>query len=87
MSSVGTVKSPSPVPISVTGVPRLNSKVEVSFASKLLTEEIQKQQGQENSRIKGLIVKEVRKQGKRELLAAQDQLIFEHIWLTDVPFS
>ena len=66
-----TTKSPSPVPVSLGGGggsgpgggPRLNS---VSFASKLLTEEIQKQQGQENSRIKGLIVKEVRKQGKRE---------------------
>ena len=37
-----------------------------SSASKVLTEELQKQQGQENSRLKGLIVKEVRKPGKSE---------------------
>lgn len=37
-------------------------------ASKVLTEEIQKQQGAENSRLKVLIVKEVRKPGKSKYL-------------------
>ncbi len=38
-----------------------------SYASKVLTEELQKQQGVENSRLKSLIVKEVRKPGKSKL--------------------
>jgi hypothetical protein len=36
----------------------------MSSASKVLTEEIQKQQGQENARLRILIFKEVKKQGK-----------------------
>lgn len=42
-------------------------KPEISSASKVLTEEIQKQQGQENTRLKILIFKEVKKQGKSKL--------------------
>ena len=41
-------------------------KPEMSSASKVLTEEIQKQQGQENARLRTLILKEVKKQGKSE---------------------
>ena len=41
-------------------------KPEISSASKVLNEEIQKQQGQENTRLKTLIFKEVRKPGKSE---------------------
>ena len=37
-----------------------------SYASKVLTEELQKQQGVENTRLKSLIVREVRKPGKSE---------------------
>ena len=48
------VKAPSPLP---------NARV-MSSASKVLTEEIQKQQGQENARLKLLIFKEIRKPGK-----------------------
>ena len=44
------------------------SGLKSSSASKVLTEEIQKQQGQENSKLKVLIVKEVRKPGKSESL-------------------
>lgn len=40
------------------------SGFKLSSASQVLTEEIQKQQGQENSKLKSLIVKEVRKPGK-----------------------
>ena len=50
-------KTPSPLP---------NARV-MSSASKVLTEEIQKQQGQENARLKLLIFKEIRKPGKSEL--------------------
>ena len=51
-------KAPSPLP---------NARVSSSSsASKVLTEEIQKQQGQENARLKLLIFKEVRKPGKSE---------------------
>ena len=49
-------KTPSPLP---------NSRI-ASSASKVLTEEIQKQQGQENARLKLLIFKEIRKPGKSE---------------------
>ena len=49
-------KAPSPLP---------NARV-ASSASKVLTEEIQKQQGQENARLKLLIFKEIRKPGKSE---------------------
>ena len=38
-----------------------------SSASKVLTEELQKQLGQENSKLKSLIIKEVRRPGKSEL--------------------
>lgn len=41
-------------------------KLELSSASKVLTEEIQRQQGQENARLRALIIKEVRKPGKSE---------------------
>lgn len=41
-------------------------KPEMSSASKVLNEEILKQQGQENARLKMLIFKEVKKQGKSE---------------------
>ena len=47
------------------GVVRL-VKPEISSASKVLNEEIQKQQGQENARLKTLIFKEVRKPGKSQ---------------------
>ena len=57
----GDSKTPSPVPGLVSG--RL-SKPELSSASKVLNEEIQKQQAQENDRLKDLIIKEVRKLGK-----------------------
>ena len=57
----GNSKTPSPVPGLVSG--RLN-KPELSSASKVLNEEIQKQQAQENDRLKDLIIKEVRKLGK-----------------------
>ena len=51
-------KAPSPLP---------NARVSSSSsASKVLTEEIQKQQGQENARLKLLIFKEIRKPGKSE---------------------
>ena len=49
-------KAPSPLP---------NARV-MSSASKVLTEEIQKQQGQENARLKLQIFKEIRKPGKSE---------------------
>lgn len=39
-----------------------------SSASKVLTEEFQKQLGQENSKLRALIIREVRKPGKSELL-------------------
>ena len=42
-------------------------KPEMSSASKVLTEEIQKQQGQENARLRTLIFKEVKKLGKSEI--------------------
>ena len=48
------------------GVVRL-VKPEMSSASKVLNEEIQKQQGQENARLRTLIFKEVKKQGKSKL--------------------
>ena len=51
------VKTPSPLP---------NARGSVSSASKVLTEEIQKQQGQENARLKLMIFKEIRKPGKSE---------------------
>ena len=38
-----------------------------SSASKVLTEELQKQLGQENSKLRSLIIKEVRRPGKSEL--------------------
>ena len=57
-------KTPSPVPGLVSG--RL-SKPELSSASKLLNEEIQKQQALDNDRLKDLIIKEVRKPGKSML--------------------
>ena len=41
-----------------------------SSASKVLTEEFQKQLGQENSKLRSLIIKEVRKPGKSELVCS-----------------
>ena len=52
------IREPSPVQVSHLPKP------EISSVSKVLNEEIQKQQGQENTRLKTLIVKEVRKPGK-----------------------
>eukprot|EP00731_Ephydatia_muelleri_P030070 Em0021g593a len=66
----GDSKTPSPVPGLVSG--RL-SKPELSSASKVLNEEIQKQQAQENDRLKDLIIKEVRKLGKNH------QALFQHL--------
>lgn len=57
------VKSPSPIPGGGVAVSRVG-KTESSSASRVLTEELHKQQGQENAKLKVLIVKEVRKQGK-----------------------
>ncbi len=57
------IRSPSPVPGRGVVSSRL-SKPDISSASRVLTEEIQKQQGQENAKLKLLIAKEVRKQGK-----------------------
>lgn len=69
MSGGGTnhvkASSPSPVSGSGGGGSRL-SMVEISSASRVLSEEILKQQGQENAKLKFLIVKEVRKQGKNK---------------------
>ena len=45
---------------------RLGLKTEGSSASKVLTEEFQKQQGQENAKVKASILKEIRKPGKSE---------------------
>ena len=45
---------------------RLGLKTEGSSASKVLTEEFQKQQGQENAKVKASILKEIRKAGKSE---------------------
>lgn len=59
-------KSPSPVSLLGGGggaVSRLG-KTESCSASRVLTEELHKQQGQENTRLKALIAKEVRKMGK-----------------------
>lgn len=42
--------------------------VTASSASRVLTEEILRQEGQDNGKLKVLIVKEVRKQGKSEYL-------------------
>ena len=39
-----------------------------STASRVLTEEFQRKQGQENSKLKQLIIKEIRKPGKSELI-------------------
>ena len=66
VSGVNHLKSPSPIPGNGSG--RLG-KVEISSASRVLTEEIQKQQGQVNAKLKLLIVKEVRKQGKSECIS------------------
>ena len=57
------IKAPSPVQGLVAS--RLG-KPEISSASKVLNEEIQKQQEMENAKLKTLIVKEVRKPGKSE---------------------
>jgi len=57
------IKAPSPVPGLVAS--RLG-KLEISSASKVLNEEIQKQQEMENAKWKTLIVKEVRKPEKSE---------------------
>ena len=70
-SSLGTTGTPKFTSSSLPSGTKQGSKVSVSglkssLASKVLTEEIQKQQGQENSKLKVLIVKEVRKPGKSE---------------------
>ena len=56
-------KSPSPVPL-LGGGGGAVSRLENSSASRVLTEELHKQQGQENTKLKALIAKEVRKMGK-----------------------
>lgn len=61
-----TLKPPSPLPGA-----RLGKPPELSSASKVLGEEIQRQQGQENARLRALIIKEVRKPGKSELRCVQ----------------
>ena len=55
-------------------------KPEMSSASKVLNEEIQKQQGQENARLKTLIFKEVKKQGKSECGCGCDQCVYILLW-------
>jgi hypothetical protein len=50
-------------------------KPEMSSASKVLNEEIQRQQGQENARLKTLIFKEVKKQGK----SYSPQTLFQYL--------
>lgn len=63
MSSSGNhVKSPPPILSGGVAVSRVGN----SSASHVLTEELHKQQGQENTKLKVLIVKEVRKHGKSE---------------------
>lgn len=57
------IKSPSPI----LGGGGAVSQVGNSSASRVLTEELHKQQGQENAKLKVLIAKEVRKHGKSEL--------------------
>ena len=61
-------KAPSPLP---------NARLMTS-ASKVLTEEIQKQQGQENARLKLLIFKEIRKPGKSEYLVVGTSTVHGH---------
>ena len=53
-----------------------NARV-TSSASKVLTEEIQKQQGQENARLKLLIFKEIRKPGKSEHTAGHSTVLYD----------
>lgn len=60
VSSGNHVKSPSPI--------LGGGNVGNPSASRLLSEEMQKQQGQENAKLKVLIVKEVRKHGKSECI-------------------
>ena len=57
------IKSPSPILGGGGAVSRMGN----SSASRVLTEELHKQQGQENAKLKVLIAKEVRKHGKSEL--------------------
>lgn len=54
---------------------RLGLKTEGSSASKVLTEEFQKQQGQENAKVKASILKEIRKPGKSESMGTIDNTI------------
>ena len=68
-------KTPSPTPSSLLGsVPAVSKVMKdgpvgvTSSASRVLTEEIMKQEGQENSKLKNLIVKEVRRPGQSKLV-------------------
>jgi len=72
-NSVG--KTPLPTPSSLLGGVSAVGKVMkdgpvgvTSSASRVLTEEIMKQEGQENSKLKGLIVKEVRRPGQSKFV-------------------
>lgn len=58
----------APPSASLHGPLRLGLKTEGSSASKVLTEEFQKQQGQENAKVKASILKEIRKPGKSEYM-------------------
>lgn len=61
----------APPPASLHGpLSRLGLKTEGSSASKVLTEEFQKQQGQENAKVKASILKEIRRPGKSECVVA-----------------
>ena len=64
---------------SLTMPPPLIGKSE-SSASKVLTEEFQKQLGQENSKLRALIIREVRKPGKSESLLGMLVGVFCGCW-------
>ena len=65
----------APPSASLHGPLRLGLKTEGSSASKVLTEEFQKQQGQENAKVKASILKEIRKPGKSEYMRAVGSLV------------
>lgn len=65
----------APPSTSLHGPLRLGLKTEGSSASKVLTEEFQKQQGQENAKVKASILKEIRKPGKSEYIHESGWLV------------
>ena len=85
-------KAPSPVPSGgLTGSGGRSGKMEgpvaMSSASRVLTEEILRQEGQENGKLKVLIIKEVRKQGKSECWHCCIQFLFVMYCLLGLPLK